>query len=101
MNYSQSWKNFTGKMKSILTNFPPLLINEFDESSLDLQDYCPALKTDQKGKIEIFKDCLRTLERKNKKNEVSQMVAAIKIKGEEDFQQLEKVFQLTKQRLMR
>ena len=81
--------------------FSATLINEFHDSGKDFENFYPALNTDEKGKMEIFKDCLRTLERKSKKKEVSQMVAAIKMKGEEDFQQLEKVFQLTKQRLMR
>lgn len=81
--------------------FSASLINEFHDSGKDFKNSYPVLNTDEKGKMKIFKDCLGTLERKSKKKEVSQMVAAIKMKGEEDFQQLEKVFQLTKQRLMR
>ena len=81
--------------------FQSSLMNEFEDSSLVLKNYDPVLKIEAKQKEIIFKDCLKTLERKNKKNEASEMVAAIKMNGEENFQQLEKVFQLTKQRLMR
>ena len=75
------------------------LMNEFDDSSSALKTYYPFKETDREEKEAVFKDCLRTLERKNKKNKASEMVAALKMKREDNFQQLEKVFQLTKQRL--
>lgn len=82
--------------------FSSSLLNEFTDSSQTLKIYQPFLQTDDKEEKEaLFKDCLLTLEKKNKKLEASQMVSDLKIKGGEDFRQLEKIFQLTKQRLTR
>lgn len=75
------------------------LMNEFDDSSVALKTYYPFTEAGREEKEAVFRDCFQTLERKNKKNEASQMVAALKMKREDSFQQLEKVFQLTKQRL--
>ena len=94
-------KKFFQENEKHFERFQSSLMNDFEDSPLVLKNYDPVLKIDAKEKEILFKDCLQTLERKNKKNEASEMVAAIKMNGEENFQQLEKVFQLTKQRLMR
>lgn len=92
--YIESEENFD--------RFYASLLNEFNDSSETLKVYQSFLQTeDRKEKEALFKDCLLTLKKKNKKLEASQMVSDLKIKGEENFQQLEKIFQLTKQRLIR
>ena len=56
-------------------------------------------KEREKERAVLFQDCLRTLERKNRKLEASRLVSDMKIKKEAGFLHLEKIFQLTKQRL--
>lgn len=92
--YMENEKNFE--------KFYAFLLNEFEDGSQALKMYQSFLETNsQKEKEALFKDCLLTLKRKNKKLEASQIVSDLKVKKEEDFQQLEKIFQLTKQRLIR
>ena len=92
--YRENEKNFE--------KFYASLLNEFEDGSQALKMYQSFFETDNKKEKEaLFKDCLLTLQRKNKKLEASQMVSDLKVKGGEDFQQLEKIFQLTKQRLIR
>lgn len=92
--YMENEKNFE--------KFYASLLNEFEDGFQALKMYQSFLETNnQKEKEALFKDCLLTLKRKNKKLEASQIVSDLKVKKGEGFQQLEKIFQLTKQRLIR
>ncbi|MCZ0931780.1 MAG: DNA primase [Oligoflexia bacterium] len=77
-----------------------LVLNEILETHLIFKTTYPIFReSDAEGQKKIFKDCVEFLKRRQKKMEAGQLLADMKINNTEDINGLEKVFQLTKQRL--
>ena len=115
-----------GENKAKFRRLPSLLLNQFEDAEKALRFYRSFLpppasyrgvssaqafsatsstgasaKEIEKERAVLFQDCLRILESKNRKLEASRLVSDMKIKKEAGFLHLEKIFQLTKQRLRR
>ena len=93
----------TTKYKSEPKNFSKLIhfiLNKARETHLIFKAAYPIFKeSSQEDQKKIFKDCVTFLKRKQNKEEASQLLANMKINNTGDMNSLEKVFQLTKQRL--
>ncbi len=90
--YRQTPKNFD--------RFIHLVINEVSDSHLIFKSYYPILNdVGLENQEKIFRDCVNYLKNKQKHSTASELIAEIKMGHEEDMHHLEKVFQLTKQRL--
>ena len=77
-----------------------LALNEIFETHLIFKDAYPIFsKSNTDDQQQIFKDCVEFLKRRQQKNQAGQLLANMKINNTEDINGLEKVFQLTKQRL--
>ena len=77
-----------------------LVLNEILETHLIFKTAYPIFKESSPENHEkIFKDCVSFLKRRQKQEEAGQLLADMKISNKEDMNSLEKVFQLTKQRL--
>ena len=91
------------KYKDDPANFSNLIhfiLNKTKETHLIFKSAYPIFKeSSQKDQQKIFKDCVYFLKRKQNKEEASQLLANMKINNTGDMNSLEKVFQLTKQRL--
>ena len=70
-----------------------------DTSSLFSSSYPIFRSSNEETNEKIFQDCLDSLKRKKKHLEASSLLTDIKIQQKEDLHGLEKMFQLTKQRL--
>ena len=77
----------------------PSIMNQVKEKHWLLTDFYPVLKIDNPDKLEIFQDCLSFLRKRKTQSEANQLVAKIKMSDKEEFRNLEKVFDLTKERL--
>ena len=77
-----------------------LVLNEILETHLIFKATYPIFReSDAQSQKKVFKDCIEFLKRRQKKMEAGQLLADMKINNKEDINSLEKVFQLTKQRL--
>ena len=77
-----------------------LVMNKVSDTNLIFKDSYPIFKgIDFDNQKQIFEDCLNFLKKKEKYSEANELVVEIKMGNKEDIHQLEKVFQLTKQRL--
>ena len=76
------------------------LMVEVSDPRLLFKDSHPIFRSNSlEADKRVFEDCLSSLEKKQKQWEAGQLSADIKMKGPEDLKILEKVFQITKQRL--
>ncbi|MBC6415129.1 MAG: DNA primase [Bdellovibrionales bacterium] len=76
------------------------IINKVSEEQYLFKASYPILKeSDLQTKEQIFQDCLNSLKKKRKYLEASHLLTDIKIQSGENLHDLEKLFQLTKQRL--
>ena len=83
-----------------LNQITHIILNEILETHLIFKSNYPIFsESDLKGEKKIFKDCIGFLNKRKKKAEANQLLASMKINNQEDIKSLEKVFQLTKQRL--
>ena len=77
-----------------------LVMNEVSDTNLIFKDSYPIFNnTGEENQKKIFQDCVSFLRKEKKYSEASELVAEIKMGHKEDIHHLEKVFQLTKQRL--
>ena len=77
-----------------------IVLNEILETHLIFKASYPIFReSDSEGQKKIFKDCISFLKRRQKQEEAGQLLVNMKINNKEDINSLEKVFQLTKQRL--
>ena len=77
-----------------------MVLNEISETHLIFKSAYPIFKeSNLSAQQKIFKDCIEFLKRGQKRKEAGQLLANMKINNPEDINSLEKVFQLTKQRL--
>ena len=77
-----------------------LVLNEILETHLILKTSYPIFKeSDRESQKKIFRDCVDFLRREQKKVEAGKLLVDMKINNKENFNSLEKIFQLTKQRL--
>ena len=76
------------------------VLSEILETHLIFKASYPIFReSDSDNQKKIFKDCVDFLKRRQKRVEAGQLLANMKINNKEDINSLEKVFQLTKQRL--
>ena len=77
-----------------------LIMNEISDPSLIFKANYPILKSAPKeNQRQIFQDCLNFLRKRQKRSSASVLIAEMKMDHKEDMRRMEKVFQLTKQRL--
>ena len=92
--YNQKQKDFSHLIHLMLTKVPA------SDTPYLFQYSYPVLKSSHKDTNEnVFQDCLNSLKRKKKHLEASSLLTDIKIQQTENLHGLEKMFQLTKQRL--
>ncbi len=90
--YRQNPKDFD----KILAN----IMNELSDKFLLLKESYPILNRAKEGDEEkVFEDSLSFLKKRKISVEVNQVISEIKMDDQEDMKQLEKVFQLTKEKL--
>ena len=77
----------------------PSMINQVKEKHWLLVDSYPLLKMDKPDYSKIFQDCLTFLKNRRTQFEASQLVAELKMDNKDEFKNLEKIFDLTKERL--
>lgn len=83
-----------------LDKFIHLIMNEISNPSLIFKASYPIFnEANQESQKKIFQDCVYFLKNRRKHNEASELLAEMKMNQKEDIHHLEKVFQLTKQRL--
>lgn len=63
------------------------------------KSFYPVFNSKDLDEESLFKDCLNDLKKRQSQSQVNQLVAEMKMNPKEDLKGLEKVFQLTKQRL--
>lgn len=85
-------KDFSEMTHFMITQISPV-------SDLFLSSYPVLSDSDKERNKEIFEQCLKTLKKNQKNREASVLLTEIKTKPTEDLSGLEKMFQLTKQRL--
>lgn len=90
-NYRQNTENFARLL--------PSMINHVKEKKWLLVDFYPALTGDKSNYPKIFQDCLSSLEQRKTQSQVGQIISEMKMNNKEEFENLEKVFDLTKERL--
>ena len=80
--------------------FIHLIMNEVSDPRLIFKASYPIFnEVWQENQKKIFQDCVDFLKNRKKHNEASELLAEMKMDPKEDMHNLEKVFQLTKQRL--
>ena len=92
--------------KQVFARLIHLMIERVSDVSQLFHSSYPVFKllnnmTREENYEKVFQDCMNSLKNRKKHLEASSLVADIKIKGGEDLQALEKMYQLTKQRLNR
>ena len=88
------------QVPSDFDKFIHLVINEVSDSHLTFKASYPILsEAGLNNQKKIFQDCVNFLKKKQKHSEASELLAEMKMGHKEDIHHLEKVFQLTKQRL--
>ena len=77
-----------------------IVLNDLLETHLIFKATYPIFRESNiEAQQKIFKDCVEFLKKRQKRKEAGQLLANMKINNAEDINSLEKVFQLTKQRL--
>ena len=88
------------KQSGSFSHLTHMVLNEVLETHLIFKETYPIFKeSDAEGQKKIFKDCVFFLKKRRKQEEASQLLVNMKMNNKEDINSLEKVFQLTKQRL--
>lgn len=90
---------YTKKQKDFSQLIHLMLTKVSDAVYLFPSSYPVFSSSDRETNEKIFQDCLGSLKRKKKHLEAGLLLTDIKIKPQEDLHGLEKMFQLTKQRL--
>ena len=83
-------------------NLVHLILDDISDKSLIFKASYPIFRNiGPEDEKKIFQDCLNVLRKKKQYSTASELVAEIKMDYKEDAHRLEKVFQLTKQRLQK
>lgn len=86
--------------KSIFDKLIHLIVNEIADPHLIFKASYPIFNSvGLESQKQIFQDCINFLQKKQKSSEASVLLTEMKINPKEELHNLEKVFQLTKQRL--
>ena len=97
--FSQLIEEYKRKPEAF-SKFIHLVLNEILETHLIFKATYPIFKqSNEEDQRKIFMDCIHFLKKKQNHLKASQLLADMKINNKKDINSLEKVFQLTKQRL--